>query len=66
MAICYAPLMVPEPSIFEADEEAEAAADAEGMADIAAGRVVSHNEVAAWLNTWGTPDEKPAPTKWRK
>ena len=49
--------MVPEPSIFEIDEEAEAAADAEGMADIAAGRVVPHEEVAAWLDTWGTPDE---------
>lgn len=58
--------MVPEPSIFETDEEAEAAADAEGMADIAAGRVVPHDEVAAWLDTWGTPDEKPAPAKWRK
>ena len=66
MAICYARSMVPEPSIFEIDEEAEAAADAEGMADIAAGRVVPHEEVAAWLDTWGTPDEKPAPAKWRE
>ena len=66
MAICYVTLMVPEPSIFEVDEEAEAAADAEGMADIAAGRVFPHEEVAAWLDTWGTPDEKPAPEKWRK
>ena len=53
--------MVPEPSIFEIDEDAEAAADAEGMADIAAGRVVPHAEVSAWLDSWGTPDEKPAP-----
>ena len=66
MGICYAAFMVPEPSIFEIDEEAEAAADAEGLADIAAGRVVPHEEVAAWLNTWGTPDEKPAPATWRK
>lgn len=57
MAICYAALMVPEPSIFEIDEEAEAAADAEGMADVAAGRVVPHEDVAAWLDTWGTPAE---------
>ena len=53
--------MVPEPSIFETDEEAEAAADAEGMADIAAGRVVPHEEVAAWLDTWGTLDEAANP-----
>jgi predicted transcriptional regulator len=58
--------MVPEPSIFEIDEDAEAAADAEGMADIAAGRVVPHAEVSAWLDTWGTPDEKPAPESWLK
>ena len=66
MAICYAPCMVPEPSIFETDVEAEEAADAEGMADIAAGRVVPHEEVSAWLDTWGTPEEKPAPATWRK
>jgi hypothetical protein len=51
--------MALEPSIFDADEETEAAADAEGMADIAAGRVVPHDKVAAWLATWGTPDEQP-------
>ncbi|WP_442780896.1 CopG family transcriptional regulator [Caulobacter sp. SL161] len=39
----------------------EEAADAEGLADIAAGRVVPHAEVSAWLDTWGTPDETPAP-----
>lgn len=59
--------MVPEPSIFDhVDTAAEDAADAEGMADIAAGRVVPHGEVAAWLDTWGTPDEKPAPESWLK
>ena len=59
--------MTPEPSIFDqVDDESEAAADAEGLADIAAGRVVPHTEVAAWLETWGTPDEKPAPASWFK
>jgi predicted transcriptional regulator len=59
--------MKPEPSLFdEIDAEAEAAADAEGLADIEAGRVVPHTEVAAWLDTWGTPDEKPAPASWFK
>ena len=59
--------MKPEPSIFdEIDEAAEAAADAEGIADLDAGRFVPHEEVAAWLATWGTPDEKPAPESWFK
>ncbi len=44
----------------------EAAADAEGLADIEAGRVIPREEVAAWLDTWGTPDEKPAPAHWFK
>jgi predicted transcriptional regulator len=57
----------PEPSFFdELDEAAEAAADAEGFADIEAERLIPHAEVAAWLDTWGKPDEKPAPAKWFK
>jgi len=59
--------MKPERSIFdEVDDTAEAAADAEGLADIEAGRVVPHADVAAWLNTWGTPQEKPLPKSWLK
>lgn len=57
--------MKPEPSLFEpADDEADARADAEALADIEAGRVVPDAEVAAWLDTWGTPDEAPAPRHW--
>jgi predicted transcriptional regulator len=57
--------MTPDPSIFDqVDDESEAAADAEGLADLTAGRTVPHTEVAAWLETWGTPDEKPAPASW--
>lgn len=59
--------MKPDPSLFDAaDDEADARADAEAMADIAAGRIVPHAEVAAWLDTWGTPDETPAPPHWFK
>jgi len=58
--------MKPEASIYELDDEAEAAADAERLSDIEAGRVVPHEEVAAWLDTWGTPDERPALTSWLK
>ncbi|CAN7449221.1 hypothetical protein [Caulobacter sp. LjRoot300] len=52
----------PEPSLFdETDDEAEAAADARAEADIAAGRVISHEAMKRWLLSWGTPDEGPAP-----
>ena len=37
---------------------------AQARADIKAGRGVPHEQVAAWLRTWGTPDEKPMPPEW--
>jgi len=43
------------------DEEAFRAAVAEGLADAAAGRTRPFEEVAAWLETWGTDDETPQP-----
>lgn len=59
--------MTSEPSVFdEIDQAAENAADAEGLADADAGRLVPHEEVAAWLDTWGTPESKPAPASWFK
>ncbi len=59
--------MKSEPSIFDAtDNDAEDAADAEGIADADAGRLVPHEDVAAWLDTWGTPQSKPAPKSWLK
>ena len=33
----------------------------EGVADAEAGRVVSHGEVARWLDSWGSEDELPPP-----
>ena len=33
----------------------------EGEADIAAGRVISHQAMKAWLLSWGTADELPPP-----
>ena len=57
----------PEPDLFdEVDEAFEAAADARAEADIAAGRVVPHEKVKVWLETWGKPGEKPAPRSWFK
>ena len=32
-----------------------------GIADIESGRSVSHERVARWLESWGTPDEGKAP-----
>jgi predicted transcriptional regulator len=54
--------MKPEPSIFdETDQTAEDAADAEALADLDAGRTVSHDAVKRWLLSWGKPDELPPP-----
>ena len=45
----------------EIDQDAEARAIAEAEADVAAERVVPHDEVVKWLRSWGTPDELPCP-----
>ena len=45
----------------DAEQDAEARAIAEAEADVAAGRVVPHDEVVKWLQSWGTPDELPCP-----
>ena len=43
------------------DEEDILAAIDEGLADAEAGRVVPHEEVARWLDSWGKPNELPPP-----
>ena len=49
-----------EPGIFEErDREAEAAAIRRARADVAAGRVHSHEIVKEWLTTWGKPGRLP-------
>jgi len=59
--------MSAERDIFEQDDKAAiAASDARAEADIAAGRVVPHDKVVAWLKTWGTSDEAPPPSEWFK
>jgi predicted transcriptional regulator len=45
----------------EIDADAEAAADAEAEADAAAGRLISHEAVKAWLLSWGTGNVSPPP-----
>lgn len=55
-------MAITESSIFdEIDEEAEVAADTRAEADIAAGRVVSHEAVSRWLLSWGTRNPTPRP-----
>jgi predicted transcriptional regulator len=55
-------MVQPDSSFFDdLDADAEAAADAEGLADLKAGRVVSHTAVKRWLLSWGTADESPPP-----
>ena len=41
------------------DEEAQARADAEARADLAAGRYVSWEAVERWRLSWGTADRLP-------
>ena len=48
------------------DDEADAQRDAEAVGDVEAGRVIPNDDVCTWLETWGTPDEKPAPEAWFK
>lgn len=51
--------------LFE-DPDALERARLRALDDIEAGRTVAHADVAAWLATWGTTDEKPMPSEWLK
>ena len=46
---------------FVSLQEWQLAAIDEGIAAAEAGRVVSHDDVVAWVASWGEPDELPAP-----
>ena len=46
---------------YDRTDDADAAADAAGLADLEAGRVVSGTAVKNWLRSWGRPDELPTP-----
>ena len=50
----------PQPKPPESTPE-DAAADAQALADLKAGRTVDHETVKAWLRSWGTADELPPP-----
>jgi predicted transcriptional regulator len=54
--------MKAEPGIFDnIDATADAAADLAGLADLDAGRTISHEAMKRWLTSWGTPGELPPP-----
>ena len=46
---------------YVALQEWQLAAIDEGIRDADAGRVVAHEDVVAWVKSWGTPDELPMP-----
>ena len=50
----------------DAERAAKRRAIAEARADVAAGRVISDEDMAAWLDSWGTDNELPPPSQWRK
>jgi plasmid stabilization system protein ParE len=50
----------------ESDEEADTRRSAEAEADLAAGRCVPHEDVAAWLDSWGKGERVPPPKSWSR
>jgi predicted transcriptional regulator len=44
-------------AIFEQDDAADLAADAEAIAELDAGLFISHANMKAWLLTWGKQAE---------
>ena len=51
-----------EPVIFDVEEAVELdAREQKAMADIEAGRSITHEAVVRWLKSWGTANELPPP-----
>lgn len=51
-----------EPGVFVFEEAVELdAREQKAMADIDAGRFVTHEAVVRWLKSWGTDNESPPP-----
>ncbi len=54
----------PAPENMEAQRSRlawEAEQTEEGLADVRAGRIISHEAVKAWVASWGTANELPPP-----
>lgn len=52
-------------SSADAERDAKLRAIAEARADVVAGRIIRHEDMVKWLNSWGTPDELPPPSTWK-
>jgi predicted transcriptional regulator len=51
-----------EPDLFDKiDAKADAESYARGIADLEAGRTVSHEAVVQWLRSWGSGNRLPKP-----
>jgi predicted transcriptional regulator len=46
---------------YDQPEDSEDAADAEAMADVEAGRIISHAAMRDWISSWGAAEERPIP-----
>ena len=52
----------PETTLFDtSDDDAEARAVSDAEAQVAAGKIISHDAVRRWLKSWGKADELPPP-----
>jgi HTH-type transcriptional regulator/antitoxin HigA len=49
-----------------AENVEQARLDAEGLADVAAGRVIPHDQVAEWLARLAKGEKVPPPCPWKK
>ena len=47
---------IPSPETDAVDAD-----DVEALADLEAGRVISHQAMRAWILSWGTAEERPSP-----
>lgn len=50
---------------LDAEREAKLRAIMEARADVAAGRIIRHEDMVRWLRSWGAPDELPPPSTWK-
>lgn len=54
---------MPETIGSSAERDAKRKAIAEARAAVVEGRVVSHQKMSAWLDSWGKPGELPPPSQ---
>ncbi|PWC77239.1 hypothetical protein TSH64_22530 [Azospirillum sp. TSH64] len=55
-------MVEPEIALIPADDDGLTHAIAEARAQVAAGQMIPLRDVTDWLDSWGTADERPAPS----